>query len=239
MKVEILDDTGELVARAAGFVSRAVARRDDLVLGLPTGRTMVPVYSELARRVARGQLDLSRATAFNLDEVLLPPGHPASFRAFMERHAWTACGFARSKCHIPDASRAAADPAAECERYEKAIVAAGGFDVAILGLGVDGHVAYNLPGPPVETTHAVDLPEIVADSLGIPDERRPLRAITVGIGTLKAARQILLLATTAEKSRALGALRQGPLDERWPCSMLRGHPALTVLATRQAIEGRA
>jgi glucosamine-6-phosphate deaminase len=189
--------------------------------------------------VARRELDLSRTTAFNLDEVLLPPGHPASFRAFMQRHAWTACGFDPSKCHIPDGSTAAADSVAECDRYETAIAAAGGFDLAILGVGVDGHVAYNLPGPPVARTHVVELPAIVADSLAIADERRPLRAITVGIGTLKAAREILLLATTPEKARALRALREGPADFAWPCSLLREHPALSVLATRQAIEGRA
>lgn len=231
MRVELFDGTAELVARAGEFVSCAVARRADLVLGLPTGRTMVPLYRELAARVARAELDLAAAQAFNLDEVLLPPGHPASFRAFMERHAWAPCRFDRSRCDIPDP---AGDAASECWRYEAAIAAAGGFDLAILGVGVDGHVAYNLPGPAVSETHVVELPAVVAGSLGVPPERRPLRAITVGLGALRAARALLLLATTLDKAPALRALRQGPEDPAWPCTLLREHPDLTVLATRDA-----
>lgn len=226
---------------AADRLARALAERPDLVLGLPTGRTMVPFYAELARRHERGELDLSRARGFNVDELLLPPEHPASFRSFMERHAWERIGLPRERCDIPDpSSDPSGDPAAECGRYDRAIEAAGGLDLVFLGVGADGHVAYNLPGPPHDRTHVVEVPPQVADTLpgpGVPDALRPLRAITVGFGPLLSAGRIVLLATTEEKAEAIHRLLEGPETDRWPCTHLRSHPRFDVLVTPEALRG--
>lgn len=219
--------TAEDVANAAAdIVCARVAEDPDLVLTLPTGKTAIPLYAELAARYARGELDLARARAFNLDELLLPRGHPASFASFMRQHAWERIGLDRSRCDIPDPE---ADPAAECRRYDTAIAAAGGLDLALLGLGADGHVAYNLPGEPRDETHVVALPEAVAESLSVPAAARPLRAITIGLRPLREARRVVLLATTPDKERALRQLVDGPADPAWPCSLLRDHPRLDVL----------
>lgn len=231
MDVLTLADAEEVAAAAADRLAAAVGSRPEVVLGLPTGRTAVPLYAELARRHGDGAIDLTRARGFNLDELLLPPHHPASFHAYMERHAWGVTGLDRTRCEIPDAG---ADPQQECRRYERALQEAGGFDLALLGLGRDGHVAYNLPGPPVEATHVVELPEELADRLEIPTEQRPLRAITVGLGALRSARRLVMMATGAAKRAAVRALLDGPEDPRWPCTLLRDHPALEVLLDREA-----
>jgi glucosamine-6-phosphate deaminase len=231
MNVHTIHGREDAAAAAADLVARAAADRPDLVLGLPTGRTMVPFYAELARRHRAGRLDLSRARGFNLDELLLPPDHPATFRAFMERHAWGSTGLDRRRCDIPDP---AADPAAECDRYDRALAAAGPLDLVILGVGADGHVAYNLPGPPRQGTHVVEVPVEVAATLE-PPAHPPLYAITMGFAPLAAARHLVLIATTAEKRDAVRALLEGPESPAWPCSLLRGHPRFDLFLTPQAI----
>jgi glucosamine-6-phosphate deaminase len=225
-------ESPEAAARAAADrLVRAAARQPGLVLALPTGRTMVPFYAELARRHRRGELDLARARGLNLDELLLPPDHPASFHAFMARHAWERIGLERGRCDIPDP---VADPVAECARYDRAIAAAGGLDLAFLGIGADGHVAYNLPGERRRQTHVVVVPAAVAAGIDVPRPWRPLRAITMGLGPLREARRLVLLATTPEKARAVRALVDGPEDPAWPASLLRGHSRFDVLLTPEA-----
>ena len=165
-----------------------------------------------ARRRARSRrADLSRARAFNLDELRLPAGHPASFHAYMTRHAWGPLGLDPARCDIPDPE---AEPGAECARYDRALAArraarsrhprrrrrrARGLQPA----GADGR-----------GTHLVELPETLADALGVPPDRRPLRAITMGLGPLRAARRLLLLATGADKARAVRQLVDGPARPR-------------------------
>lgn len=232
MKLEVFADPDAVASAAAELLTAAVAAQPAIVLALPTGRTPVPTYALLARRHGAGAFDASHARAFNLDELLLQRGDERTFRAFMERHAWERIGLLRERCDIPDGS--APDPEAECQRYEQAILAAGGIDLALLGVGADGHVAYNLPGPEVERTHVVKLPEGLADLLGVPRDQRPLRAITMGLGTIRSARRIVVLATGASKARALRELRSGVASADWPCTFLRGHPDLTVIADRAA-----
>lgn len=227
----ILDSPAEVASAGAEVFSRAAGANPDLVLALPTGATAVPFYAELARRHRAGELDLQRARAFNLDELVLPAGHPATFRAFMERHAWEHLGLDRARCDLP---RPSGDLAAECQRYDQAIEAAGGLDLAVLGLGADGHVAFNLPGQVVDGTHVITLPEELADNINAPPASRPLRAVTLGLGALRASRQVLLMATGTRKQRAVRALLDGPEDPNWPATLLREHPRFDVLLDRAA-----
>ena len=155
-----------------------------------------------------------------------------TFRAFMEQHAWGRTGLRRDRCDIPDG--AAPDLEAECLRYEGALTDAGGIGVAILGVGVDGHIAYNMPGPMRLGTHVTRLPDGLAASLAVPPGDWPLRAITMGIGTIRAARRILVLATGESKVTAVQRLVHGPDDPHWPCSFLHTHPNLDVIADRAA-----
>lgn len=222
---------------AAEVVAAAAAADPGIVLALPTGRTPVPMYDELARRHAAGDIDLSQARGFNLDELVLPRGDERTFRAFMERHAYGRTGLRPERCDIPDG--AARDLEAECRRYEDAIAAAGGLDLAILGVGVDGHIAYNMPGPMRLPTHVIRLPDGLAASLGVPPEDWPLRALTMGIGTIRSARRVLVLATGETKATAVKMLVEGPEDPEWPCSFLCGHVTVELLADAGAARGLA
>jgi glucosamine-6-phosphate deaminase len=228
----ILDDSGAVARAAADLLAEEVAAQREIVLALPTGRTPIPFYDELAARHAAGRLDLTRARGFNLDELVLPRHDPRTFRAFMEQHAWGRTGLRRDRGDIPDG--AAPDLEGECRRYERAITDAGGIGVAILGVGVDGHIAYNMPGPMRLGTHVTRLPDGLAASLAVPPGDWPLRAITMGIGTIRAARRILVLATGESKVTAVQRLVHGPDDPHWPCSFLHTHPNLDLIADRAA-----
>jgi glucosamine-6-phosphate deaminase len=226
-------DNAAAVARAAAERLLAFAReRPEAVVAFPTGRTPLPLYAELARRHAAGDTSLARVRGFNLDELVLPPSDERSFRSFMERHAWGHTGLDRTRCDIPDP--VASDLGAECRRYEEAITAAGGLDLALLGIGADGHVAYNLPGPPVDATHVVELPASLADELGVPPAARPLRALTMGLGTIGRARRLLVLATGAHKAEAVRRLRAALADPAWPATYLAEHAELEVLVDAAA-----
>lgn len=237
MRVLTLPDPQAVARAAADVLVAEVEARRDLVLGLPTGRTAIPLYAEMRSRYERRALDLSRARAFNLDELVLSRDHPATFRAYMERHSWERIGLDPARCAIPNS--AAPDPEAECVRYERDLAAAGGLDLAILGVGADGHVAYNLPGTPVEEVHLVELPDGLAETLGVPAAWRPLRAMTMGLGAIRAARRIVVLATSAEKAAAVRAIVAGPATPRWPCSLLSAHPRLDLFVTPEAGAGLA
>ena len=232
MRIRVLDHADAVAGAGADAVAAAVAARPAAVLALPTGRTPIPLYDALAMRHEKGAIDLSGAFGFNLDELILPPGDPRTFRVYMEQHAWGRTGLKRERCAIPDG--AAPDPEAECRRYEAAIEEAGGIDLAILGVGADGHIAYNMPGPVTLATHVTRLPDGLAASLGIPPEAWPLRALTMGIGTIRNARALLVLATGAAKATAVRALVKGPEDPEWPCSFLSKHPDAEVLLDPEA-----
>ncbi len=227
----MLPGPADVTRAGADLIADAVRHRPDLVIAWPTGRTPVPLYEELETRVARGDLDFSRLRGFNLDELVAPNDDPRNFRTFMAQYAWWRAGRAAGRFEIPDG---AADPEREQARYEAAIAAAGGLDLCLLGIGTDGHVAYNMPGKAELAVHVTALPDSVAEELKEPVERRPIRAVTMGLGTLRAARRVVLFATGASKVEALRHLASGPEDDRWPCTYLTKHPELVVLCDRAA-----
>lgn len=231
MKIETLLTAAEVARRGASVLEAQALARPGLVVALPTGRTPIDMYEILAAKRKAGGLDLSRATAFNLDEVLLPRRMPQTFFQFMTRHAWEPLGIAPDRRFIPDGETR--DPEAECRRYEEAIAKAGGLDLAILGIGADGHIAYNLPGQAGPRTHVVRLDPLTIATLG-GDLQPPLDAITMGVETIRSAKSIVLLATGPAKAEALRRMRDEPVSEAWPCTFLRDHPDLTVIADEAA-----
>jgi glucosamine-6-phosphate deaminase len=231
VKIETLPGAAEVARRGAAVFAEKVRARPDLVLALPTGRTPIEMYEILAASRRTGGFDLSRATAFNLDEVLLPRAMPQTFFQFMTRHAWEPLGITPERRFIPDGETD--DPEEECRRYEAAIAKTGGLDLAILGIGADGHIAYNLPGQAGPRTHVVNLDAATIKTLG-GDLRPPLRAITMGVETIRSAKSIVLLATGASKAEALKRMRDEGVGEAWPCTFFRDHPDLTVIADASA-----
>jgi glucosamine-6-phosphate deaminase len=227
VKFEILSSAARVARAAASAFAGVVEAQPSVVVALPTGRTPIAMYEILAARRKAGAFDLGQATAFNLDEVLLPKALPQTFFQFMTRYTWEPLGVPPERRFIPDGD--AQDPEAECLRYEAAIEEAGGLDLAILGIGADGHIAYNLPGQVRPRTHVVTLDRKTVASLG-GTLRGPVRAITMGVETIRSARTILLLATGSSKAEALRRLRDDKESDVWPCTFLRGHPDLTVIA---------
>lgn len=239
MTIDVQDSYAAVSRRVLDAVSAAIAGRPTLALGLPTGRTPIGLYAGLA---AAG-LDWAGVRTFNLDEFEgLGPRAPGSFRAFMDAHLFRhvnlppeAIGFLRGDCP---------DPVAECARYESALVAAGGLDLLILGLGGNGHIGFNEPGPSlVAATHVVTLEDATrrananAEAFGGDWQRVPARALTMGMRQVLGARQIILLATGAAKADAVAAMAEGPLTTACPASWLQVHPDVRVVVDRAAAAG--
>lgn len=231
MKIEVCRTAGEVARRGAALVAAALARNPCEVMALPTGRTPVAMYAELAAKRKAGSVDFSCATVFNLDEVLLPNPDPHTFFQFMRRHVWEPLGVAAERRFIPDGG--AHDPLAECVRYEASIERAGGLGIAVLGVGSDGHIAYNLPGQIASRTHVVTLDPATVATLGR-SIKGEVRAITMGIETIREARSLVLLATGSSKAEALRRLRDHPRSEDWPCTFFRDHADLLVVADAAA-----
>lgn len=234
--LEIVRDGPAAAARAAVLVGRQLAPGRTPVLGLATGGTMVPVYAALAEAVMSGRLSLRDATGFNLDEYVgVPPSAPASFHAYMRRHLLAHADLAPERVHIPDGM--APDLAAEASRYETAIARAGGIDLQLLGIGSNGHIGFNEPGSDFASrTRVVPLDERTrqdntADFAGDPV---PEQALTMGIGTILEAREILLLAVGARKAEAIAAALEGPLSTACPASALQLHPRVQIICDEAA-----
>lgn len=229
MRVLILPDAGAAAARAAGIVAEAVASRPAAVLGLATGETMRPLYAALVAMQRAGRIDLAGVTTFNLDEYVgVSPGHPASFHAFMRAELFDHVPLAAT--HLPRGD--APDPVAEAARYEAAIAAAGGIDLQVLGIGRNGHLAFNEPTSSLGSRTRIKTLTVATRTANAPAFEPgavPRQAITMGIATILDARACLLLATGTAKAEAVAATVEGPLGAHCPATALQLHPAATVV----------
>jgi glucosamine-6-phosphate deaminase len=231
--------TDRAAARAlAKRIAAHVQAKPSLVLGLPTGRTPVRLYQELVWLVERGQLDLSTVRTFNLDEFLgVAREHQGSYRRFMDEHLFKPAGIADEQVEFLNG--AAGDPAAECERYEEAIAAAGGIDVQILGIGTNGHIGFNEPARELQArTNRVRLkPETRRSNaalFGGDADAVPPEALSMGMATILQARSIVLLATGKSKSGCIARVVNGPITTRLPASFLQLHHDVEVVLDEAA-----
>jgi len=237
----IIQTTPEAASKvAARIVARVLREKPEAVLGLPTGNTPLPLYRELIRLHRAGQADFRRVTTFNLDEYVgLAPEHPRSFYHFMWENFFRHLNIKRGKVHLPDGL--AKDIPAHCDRYEKEIRAMGGIDLQILGIGADGHIAFNEPTSSLASRTRIKTltPETRRDHArefgGL--NRVPHHAITMGIGTILEARECLLLAFGGRKARAIAGAVEGPVSSMNPASALQLHPVVRVCVDRAAAKG--
>jgi glucosamine-6-phosphate deaminase len=238
MRIRTFSTPGGAARALAADVARAVRRNPRLVLGLPTGRTPVPFYRELARPRGGAAVDCSHVTTFNLDEFVgLPPTDARSYRAFMQRHLFDHINISPRRIHFLNG--VADDVDAECRRYERAIDRAGGIDLLILGLGANGHVGFNEPGRfVVARTHRTRLTRATRRANAALFHHRlgdvPREALSMGIATILAARRIVLLATGAAKARCVERMVAGPITTRLPASFLQLHRQSEVWLDRAA-----
>ncbi|MEP6800575.1 MAG: glucosamine-6-phosphate deaminase [Acidobacteriota bacterium] len=233
-EVRVFEAAGKAAGEAAERIARLLLRRPSGVLVLASGKTMVPVYRELVRRAGEGRASFSRATTFNLDELAVPAADPRSFRTFMDRHLFSRVNLEEGRIRFLRGD--ARDAAAECARYEDEFARAGPADIALVGIGPNGHVAYLEPGESLApVTSAVRLSAqtrrtLAADGVVPP----PRRALTMGIETILSAKAILLVATGRSKAEAVAKTLRGPVTARCPASYLSLHPRLTLLLDRAA-----
>jgi glucosamine-6-phosphate deaminase len=221
VEVIITPSAGKASAEAARIAAALIQAKPRAVLGLATGSTPLAFYGELAAMHARGELDFSEVTTFNLDEYVgLPPDHPQSYAHFMREHFFSRVNLAPSRTHIPDGlSR---DIPAHCEAYEAAIREAGGIDLQLLGIGSDGHIGFNEPSSSLGSrTRLKTLTErTMRDNARFfpPPGEVPRHVITMGVGTILDARRCLVLAFGGPKAAAVAAMVEGPLTADVPAS---------------------
>lgn len=238
MTIRLFASPGRAASALARDIARGLAAHPALVLGLPTGRTPLLLYRELVRLHRHGDADFSRASTFNLDEFIgIAPADPGSYRSFMERELFGHLNLAPRRIHFLDGS--APDLAVECLRYERAIRRAGGIDLLVLGLGVNGHIGFNEPSDGLEAqTHVARLAATTRQAnAAIFAGRRgavPRRALSMGIGTILRARRIVLLATGSAKAEAVRRLVLGTVTTRMPASLLQVHPSAEVWLDTEA-----
>jgi glucosamine-6-phosphate deaminase len=193
---------------------------------LATGGTPVRCYSELIRLHREDQLDFAGVTTFNLDEYLgLPSDHPQSFHAFMYENLFDHINLDRSRINIPDGM--ALDAQAACDAYERKISDAGGIDLQLLGIGTDGHIAFNEPGSSLASRTRIKTlcEQTIRDNARFfdrPDEV-PRLAVTMGVGTILDSRQCLLLVTGENKAAAIRSAIEGPVTSQITASALQLH----------------
>ncbi|MGE0361213.1 MAG: glucosamine-6-phosphate deaminase [Vicinamibacterales bacterium] len=229
MRVSVLESPQAVGDRAAARVAQVLASASRPVLGLPTGRTPLPMYA----RLRTAGLDWSAVRTFNLDEFVgLAPSAPGSFRRYMDEQLFAAAGLAPARIGFLRGDTA--DAAAECRRYDRAIEAAGGLDLLVCGLGANGHIGFNEPGPQLwGPTHVAILhPGTRAANaalFGGDADAVPERALTMGMTAILRARAVLVLATGAAKAAAVAAMIDGPLTTALPASWLQVHGAVEVL----------
>ena len=232
LRLDVRPDSGAVALAAADLICTQVRANPELTVLVATGRTPMATYAELARRVQAGTLDLSRVTAVQLDEYLgVGPDDSRSLWRWMERSFVAPLNITRTVRFEPDA-----DPERTCDRYDEAIRALGGIDLAILGLGPNGHLGFNEPPSPADapTRRVLLTPASLESNRAYWDAEVPTHALTAGMDVILAARSTLLLVTGTSKRAPLQRLLSGPPGPDFPASLLDG-PGVTVLADQAAV----
>ena len=218
---------------------RRLKDKPDAVLGLPTGSTPLGLYRYMADGFAAGDFNYNRVTTFNIDEYAgLDKTDPNSYYRFMEDNLFSRINIPAQQRNIPSGLGSLED---NCAAYDELIAAAGGIDIQVLAVGANGHIGFNEPGTPFEsTTHIVELAEKTrADNARFFSSPAdvPLQAITMGIKLMMNAREIIFIGTGAEKASAMKEMISGSVTTACPASVLQLHPNITVFLDRAAGAG--
>ena len=237
MEVRVFETYEEMSRHAARMIAERIKAKPNLVLGLATGSTPVGTYQELIRLHKEEGLDFSQVRSFNLDEYLGIAGdHDQSYRYFMNANLFDHINIDKANTRVPDGT--AADPAASCQQYEEDIKAGGGIDFQVLGVGGNGHIAFNEPGSSRDSrTRVVDLDDatIKANSRFFDSvDDVPKQAISMGMATIMETKEVILLANKAGKADAIVKTIEGPVTEAVPASLLQEHPNVTFLVEKEA-----
>lgn len=235
-EVIIVGSAEEGARIGADLVERLVREKPDAVLGLATGSTPLPLWSELARRGT----DLAAARGVALDEYVgLPPGHPESYRSVIDREVVARLGMTPQLVHVPAEGLTGPALAGAGDAYERLIASLGGVDLQVLGLGRTGHIGFNEPGSSLASrtrvkTLAAWTRADNARFFGGDVDAVPRHCVTQGLGTILDAGRLLLMAWGEAKAEALAAAVEGPLTASMPASVIQLHPRATVVVDEAA-----
>jgi glucosamine-6-phosphate deaminase len=226
MQIFVFRDADEVATAASMVFAAQLYQKPDSVLGLATGSTPIPTYQALIGLSRKGLVDFSRARTFNLDEYVgLAPDHPCAYRRFMDEQLFHHIPIQPSNTHVPSGL---GNPLENAREYDRLIEAAGGIDLQLLGIGLNGHIGFNEPAEDYTWgTHVVKLTEstLAANARWFDDPARmPREAISLGIGGIMEARRVILIATGADKARSVARAALGPVSPDSPASILRFHP---------------
>ena len=217
--------------------------KEPFVLGLPTGGTVVDMYAALSGLVKNGKMSFKDIVTFNMDEYVgLPPQHDQSYHYYMKHNLFDHVDAQPQNIHILNGM--AEDLDAECQAYEAAIKQAGGIDLFLGGVGRNGHLAFNEPGSAFTSrTRVMELTPSTRKAnsrfFGGDENKVPAKALTVGIGTVLDAKELLFLASGPSKADAVAYLAHGEISENWPITALRTHPRAILLVDPQAASALA
>lgn len=238
MKLIKVADYNEMSRIAADYVIERIHRNPQIKLGMPTGDTPRGLYRELIADHRKNGTSFKEVQTFNLDEYIGLSGQdPQSYRYYMDTLLFDHIDIDKMNTHLPKGD--AEDAFAEAEAYEKLIQDSGKVELQILGMGGNGHIGFNEPGTPFDSTaHVVEL-TLATRSANAKFfgslELVPKRAITMGIATIMGSKEILMLVSGAGKSEAVSRLLEGPIEEGFPASALRMHPHATIIADEAAL----
>lgn len=230
----------DMSLKAANIIAAQVSLNPKSVLGLATGSTPVGTYRHLVEWYQKGELDFGKAVSINLDEYCgLSGDHPQSYRRFMQENLFDHISIRPENTWVPDGMTTDVD--AMCDGYERTIEELGGVDLQLLGLGHDGHIGFNEPCDhfPVRT-HEVALTESTRRANArffAGEDEVPTAAYTMGVGTVMAARRVLMIVTGADKADILHRAFCGPVTPWVPASILQFHPDVTLICDEAAWSG--
>ena len=236
MRLIVTDSYEKMGMEAANIVAGQVYLKPNSVLGLATGSTPVSMYQRLVAVHQSVGLDFSEVTTFNLDEYIgLEGTHDQSYRYFMNKYLFDGLDIDKARTHV---LKGVGDYLAYANQYDALIASFGGIDLQILGIGSDGHIAFNEPGTPFDSlTHVAELTEqTIKDNSRLFNDisEVPTKAVTMGLKSIMNARKIVLIATGKNKAQAIYNLLKGPMTEEVPCSILQKHPDCTIYVDEDA-----
>ena len=237
MEVVVCKSYEELSRRAALAVADVLNTKPNAVLGMATGSSPLGLYQELVRMHKKESLDFSQVTTFNLDEYVgLPVTHDQSFHYFMHENFFKKVNIPKSNIHIP--SGTTSNYRAFCQWYEERINECGGIDVQILGIGSDGHIAFNEPTSSLASRTRLKTlaQQTIDDNARFFDKAEdvPIYAITMGVGTILEARKLVLVANGENKADAVAKAVEGPVASMVTASALQLHPDVSIFVDEAA-----
>ena len=237
MKIIVLNDRQQINQQAASIFADVINSKEHPVLGLATGSSPVGLYQELIKLNQEKKIDFSQVTTVNLDEYWgLEPTHPQSYRYFMNTNLFDHVNIDKAKTYVPNGL--AENPQQACAQYDQLIESLGHTDIQLLGVGSNGHLAFNEPDDKlVSPTHITNLKQstIEANSRFFDKiEDVPTQAITMGMGSILKSRKIVLIATGAAKAEAIRSLTNDYIDPQVPITLLKLHPDVTIFVDTEA-----